>query len=147
MKTILSLIIAIAALAALMATAAQAQSSGPRTMRAHIPFAFRAGSKVLPAGEYNLTVLNPSSDRKVLQIRSRDGRASAIFATVDTAASAVRNSKLVFHRYGESYFFAEAQAVGETTTLTAVKSNAERTEAAAAARRGSKSVVALVSAF
>ena len=44
-----------------MATAAQAQSSGPRTMRAHIPFAFRAGSKVLPAGDYNITVENSTA--------------------------------------------------------------------------------------
>jgi hypothetical protein len=82
-----------------------------------------------------------------LQIRTLDGRASAIVQTFGATVKTIRDSKLVFHRYGDSYFFAEAQAVGESTTLTAMKSNAERIEAAAAARRGSKSVVALVSAF
>ena len=147
MKKVLSLTIAITALAALMATTAKAQTSAPRTMRARIPFAFHAGSKVLPAGEYSITVLNPESDRQALQIRTLDGRASAIVQTFAATVKAIRDSKLVFHRYGDNYFFAEAQAVGESTTLTAVKSNAERIEAAAAARRGSKSVVALVSAF
>jgi hypothetical protein len=147
MKKILSLTIAIMVFGALMATAAQAQSSGPRTMRARIPFAFHVGSKELPAGEYNITVLNPSSDHAVLQIRSLDGRTSAIVNTFDAAAKVIQNSKLAFHRYGQTYFFAEAQAVGESTTLTAMKSNAERIEAAAAARRGSKSVVAVVSAY
>jgi hypothetical protein len=133
--------------AALIATTAHAQTSGSRSMRARIPFAFHVGNKELPAGKYNITVLNPNSDHKVLQIRSLDGRASAIIQTFDTSANAAASSRLVFHRYGATYFFAQARVVGESTTLTAVKSNAERTEAAAAARPASKAIVALVSAF
>lgn len=145
MKRLLSLTIAIMAFAALTAAPTQAQTSGSQTMRARIPFAFHVGSKELPAGEYRIAVLNPNSDHKVLQIRSLDGRASAIINTFNAKAKLVENSKLAFHRYGQTYFFAAAQVVGESTTLTTIKSNAERTEAAA--RRESKPVVALVNAF
>lgn len=128
MKRQLSLAIAMMMLVALLATTAQAQGTNAQTMRARIPFAFHVGSKQLPAGEYKLTVLNPSSDQKVLQIRSIDGRVSAIVRTLGMDASATERSKLVFHRYGDSYFFARAQVAGESTTLAAVKSSAERTE-------------------
>jgi hypothetical protein len=94
-------------------------------------------------GDSRIAVVNPSSDQTVLQIRSLDGRASAMIRTLTTAAHAPEKSRLAFHRYGESYFFAQLQVVGESTTLTAVKSNAERVEAQAA----SKPVVAFVNTF
>jgi hypothetical protein len=143
MKKILSLTIAIMAFAAVTAVVAQAQTATPKTTRAHIPFAFHVANKELPAGEYRIAVVNPSSDQTVLQIRSLDGRASAMIRTLTTAAHAPEKSRLAFHRYGESYFFAQLQVVGESTTLTAVKSNAERVEAQAA----SKPVVAFVNTF
>lgn len=146
MKRLVTLTIAMMALATVMATATEAQTAGSQTMRARVPFSFHVGSKVLPAGEYNITVLNPNSDHKVLQIRSRDGATSAIVNTFGAKAKAAANSKLAFHRYGESYFFAAAQVVGESTALTAMKSSAERSEAAVA-RRESKPVVAIVNAF
>jgi len=135
------------AFAAVMATAAQAQTASSQMMRAHIPFAFHVGSKELPAGEYRITVLNPNSDHQVLQIRSLDGSTSAIVTTFAAKAKAIENSRLAFHRYGQTYFFAAAQVSGESTTLTTIKSSAERTEAAAARRQGGKSVVAFVNAF
>jgi hypothetical protein len=144
MKRYLSLAIAIMALVAVTASAAQAQSSSWNRMQAHIPFAFHVGNKELPAGDYSVAVLNPSSDRKVLQIRRVDGLGTAIIQTLDRRAHGVDEPRLVFRRYGAAYFFAEAQVVGEPTTLTAVKSHAERAEAAAAMRPATKSVVALV---
>ena len=142
MKKYLSLTIAMTAF--LLAGAAQAQTSGSNSIRADIPFAFHVGNKELPAGEYNVTVLDPQSDRKVLQIRSSDGRAAAIVNTVAADVRATANSRLVFHRYGASHFFSEAQVGGETTALTAVKSRAEKTQALAAARQGSKSIIAVI---
>ena len=147
MKRFLSLTIAIMAFAAVMATASQAQTAGSQTMRARIPFAFHVASKELPAGEYRITVLNPNSDHQVLQIRSLDGATSAIVTTFAAKAKVVEHSKLAFHRYGPSYYFAAAQVAGELTALTTIKSNAERTAAAAAARQGGKSVIAFVNTF
>ena len=147
MKKFLSLTIAIVALTGALGTAAQAQTAGSRTMRARIPFAFHVASKELPAGEYAVTVLNPSSDHNALQIRSLDGRSSAIIQTFAKAANASENSKLMFRRYGQSYFFAEARVVGESTALRALKSKAERIEAETASRPGSKPAVAVVTAY
>jgi hypothetical protein len=113
-------------------------------MRAHIPFAFNVGSKELPAGEYNITVLNPSSDQKVLQIRSTDGSVSAIVSTVGTKSKSPEQSKVVFHRYGDTYFFAQAQVSGESTALAAFKSKAERIEARTIASRGGSTTVTIV---
>lgn len=136
MKKYLLFTIAITMFMAVLATAAQAQSNGSPLMHARIPFAFHVGGTELPAGEYNISVLNPSSDRKVLQIRSTDGRVSAMVNTVDLNGKAAESSKVVFHRYGETYFFAQAQVGGESTSLSAVKSSAERNEARTIAKLG-----------
>jgi hypothetical protein len=144
MKTYLSLAIAIMTFVAVFATTAQSQATSSQFMRAHIPFAFHVGSTELPAGEYTITVLNPSSDRKVLRIRSADGRVSAITNTLGLKANAPEQTKLVFHRYGGSYFFAQAQVAGESIKLAALKSNAETKEERMIASRGSRATVATV---
>lgn len=146
MKTYFGLTIAIMMFVAVLATAAQAQSNGSLLMRAHIPFAFHVGNTELPAGQYNITVLNPSSDRKVLQIRSADGRVSAMVSTADLNAKSTDQSKIVFHRYGETYFFAQAQVSGESTTLVALKSSGERTEARTIAKLGRNSSTLTIAA-
>src|SRR5690242_838132 len=131
-------------LVAVAATAARSQSPAPRLMRAHIPFAFNVGNKQLPAGEYNLTVLNPSSDQKVLQIRSADGRYTAIVSTLVAKSKSPEKSKLAFHRYNDTYYFAQAQVSGELTALAAVKSHAERVEERTIASNGGRTTVTIV---
>jgi hypothetical protein len=127
---------------AVVAVTAEAQVSGTQRMRARIPFAFNVGDKNLPAGEYTIAVLNPASDRKVLQIRSTDGRESAIIQTNERNINTPEQAKLVFNRYGDRYFFAQAQMGGDSVTLAAVKSNAERnTEQAVASNPCKKTVV------
>ena len=146
MKRYFGFTIAIMMFVAVLATAAQAQSNGSPLMHARIPFAFHVGSRELPAGEYNISVLNPSSDRKVLQVRSTDGRVSAMVNTVDQNAKAAEQSKVVFRRYGETYFFAQAQVSGESTSLSALKSSAERTEARMIAKLGRNSSTLTIAA-
>ena len=133
MKRYLSLTIVIMMF---VAVTAEAQMFGTQRMRAQIPFAFNVGDKSLPAGEYTIAVLNPASARKVLQIRSTDGRLSAIIQTNERNGNAPEEAKLVFNRYGDRYFFAQAQMSGDSTTLAAVKSNAERNTEQAAAGSG-----------
>jgi hypothetical protein len=144
MKKYLSLTIAIMMFVAVAAIAAEAQVSGTQRLRARIPFAFNVGAKSLPAGEYTITVLNPASDRKVLQIRSSDGRVSAIIQTNELNVNAPEQPKLVFNRYGDHYFFAQAQMAGDSITLAALKSNAERNAEHAIASTGRKAKVAIV---
>ena len=137
-------LIAIIILAGVFTVSAEAQTAGSQKVVANIPFAFNVGNTSLPAGKYTITVLNPSSDRKVLQVRSSNGRSTAITQTTNVIGDASDDSKLVFHRYGDRYFFAQAQMAGETTGLAAPKSRAERAQKNAAAIAGTKTVVVII---
>jgi hypothetical protein len=122
-------------LVTLCAGAAQAQTSSPQRVVAQIPFAFKVGKTSLPAGKYTISVLNPSSDHTVLQIRSMDGRASAMVMTNTVNSSPADNAKLVFERYDDRYFFTQAQMAGESTSFAALHSKAERKQIAAAGKK------------
>jgi len=138
------LTIAIIVVCGFFALNAQAQTSAPQKIRANVPFSFNVGDKTLPAGDYTVAVVNPASDRKVLQIRSADGHASAIIQTTITRADHAVETKLVFRRYGQQYFFAQAQMAGEPTSLAASRSRAERTTRRMLARTGESTVVTVV---
>ena len=141
MKTPLSLL-AIFIVCGAFVISGNAQTSASQTIRARIPFTFSMGGKSMPPGLYTISILNPSSDRKVLQIRSENGRVSAITQTLRVKGTLADNAKLVFHRYGDSYFFAQAQLAGESTSLAATKSRAERATERAVQRRASTTEVA-----
>jgi hypothetical protein len=108
-----------------MAVAAQAQSSGTQWI-ANIPFEFSAGDKTLPAGEYTVRQTNPHSDVAALQIRRRDGSVSAMVLAVSVIGREPESPKLIFRRYGNQYFFAQAWVDGDNTGLHAPKSRVER---------------------
>ncbi len=127
MKRYFTLTIAILMFMAVATITADAQVSGSK-LSASIPFAFNVGNKTLPPGEYTVRVVNPSSDWRVLQIRSKDGRVSAVIQTIGATANNAGDAKLVFHRYGDTYFFAQAQMAGDATMLAAVKTNAQRSK-------------------
>jgi len=141
MKRHFHTLILIVVLVTLCASAAEAQTNNPQRVVAQIPFAFNVGKTNLPAGKYTISVLNPSSDRTVLQIRSVDGRASAIILTNDVNHSPADNAKLVFERYDDRYFFTEAQMAGETTSYAAIGSKAEHKHLIATAKK--KTVVVI----
>ena len=144
MKKYLTLTIAMMMVLAVATITADAQVFGSKQMSARIPFAFNVGNKTLPAGEYTVKVLNPNSDRYVLQVRSADGKLSALIQTNGAKANNPNNAKLVFHRYGDTYFFSQAQMAGDSTSLAAVKTSAERNKAHEIARNGSKATVEII---
>jgi len=111
---------------------AVAQTNAPQRVVAQIPFAFNAGRTSLPAGKYEITVVNPSSDRTVLQIRSIDGQSSAMILTNTVNANPADDPKLVFERYDDRYFFTLAQIAGESVSFAALHSKAERKQMVAA---------------
>jgi hypothetical protein len=133
--------VAIIIFAGVLTVGAQAQTANAQRVLANIPFTFSVGKTTLPAGKYTITVLNPTSDRKVLQLRSADGRASAIILTTGVQGKPSDDAKLVFDRYGDRYFFAQAQMAGDATSLAAVKSNAERSARHAVAASKSRIVI------
>jgi hypothetical protein len=135
--------IAIMMLAGVLVVGAQAQTSSAQKMVASIPFTFSVGKATLPAGKYTIAVLNPSSDRKILQIRSLDGHSSAMTLTTTGSVHASENAKLVFERDGNRFVFAQAQLAGDTTSLAAVR-HKEARDKNAMAKSNKKSVVVIV---
>ena len=89
-------------------SSAKAQTQPGLQLKASIPFAFSVGSQTMPAGEYTVRCTNPSSDKKVLQLRSSHGHESALVITSSVIGKGQDDSKLVFNRYGDQYFFAQA---------------------------------------
>jgi hypothetical protein len=144
MKRYPTITIAIMMFMAVATITAEAQVFGSKQVRARIPFAFNVGKTSLPAGEYTITVLNPSSDRKVLQIRSKDRKLSALVHITDLASNNAEDAKLIFNRYGDTYFFAQAQLAGDSTTWTAIKTSAERDKEHAIAANARRVTVAIL---
>jgi len=140
MKKYFNIPLMIMMLAGVLAVSAQAQTNSSQRVIASIPFAFNVGKTTLPAGKYTITVLNPTSDRKTLQIRSLNGRASAIVLTTTSSGRASDNAKLVFERYGDQYVFAQAQM--DETTLAALRTKERGDKQVAKARKKSIVVIA-----
>lgn len=143
MKRHLNTLVAILILVGALTVSAQAQTAGAQKVVANIPFAFNAGNTNLPAGKYTITVLNPTSDRKILQIRSTKGSSATVLTTAESG-NISDDAKLVFQRYGDRYFFAQVQMAGDSTSFAAVKSNTERAEKLALAGKRKQSVIVIV---
>ena len=128
-------------LAGVLATSAQAQSGSSRRIVASIPFTFNVGKTSLPAGKYTITVLNPSSDRRILQLRSTNGRSSAMIMTTGVIGDVSENSKLVFEHDGDRYYFAQAQMAGDSTSLAAVRAKTAKPRMDTVAKKKSRVVI------
>jgi len=123
---------------------AKAQTNGNTELIANIPFEFSVGNKTLPAGEYAVRCTNPASDMKVLQLRSSDGRASVMVRTNSVIGKTQGDAKLVFNRYGDHYFFAQAWLPADNIGMQASKSRNEKQIARElAANKLSREVVAI----
>ena len=87
-----------------LATVSEAQSLN---LRVTIPFEFRAGKQVMPAGEYTLQDHGPW-----LILRQQDtGRSSGFLISNGVVRSNEnRSASVTFHRYGEIYFLSAVWA-------------------------------------
>ncbi len=76
-------------------------------LRANIPFEFSVGGKTLPAGEYSIQSRN--TDGSILAISNPDSTTAAmVLASRGSDWGKERGqAKLIFHRYGSSYFLSE----------------------------------------
>jgi hypothetical protein len=106
---------------------ANAQTSGAHQITANIPFAFNVGEKSFPAGEYTVVCTNTASDRKVLQLRGKDG--SILVQTNSVIGQTNEEAKLVFNRYGDRYYFSQAWLVADNTGMQVSRSRSEKATA------------------
>jgi hypothetical protein len=103
MKTLKTIVLTLVAMALLAPLGAYAQNRA----EANIPFDFTVQGVTLPAGHYDLQRVSIGSD--VIQIQNLD-TGKEIMAFCPGAMSSYRGKdkgELVFHRYGEEYFFSE----------------------------------------
>ena len=128
-------------LAGALASSVQAQSGSSQRIVASIPFTFNVGKTSLPAGRYTITVLNPTSDRRILQVRSTNGRSSAMIVTSGVIGAVSENSKLVFEHDGDRYYFAQAQMAGDSTSLAAVRTKTAKPRMDTVAKKKSLVVI------
>jgi hypothetical protein len=82
---------------------AQAQSIH---LKANIPFAFRAGEKLMLAGEYDVQTLG---NGVAVRILGPDADRSVMFTTVGISRriGGDKDAKLIFNKYGEDYVLSE----------------------------------------
>ena len=109
----------------LMLTAVTVSAQSER-IRVTSPFSFVAGQKALPAGEYTVEPNRKDSDN-VWLVQSRDGHATALFATMPVRAGETQGEcKLVFNKYGDQYFLSQIWEAGESAGRALIKSKGER---------------------
>jgi hypothetical protein len=108
MKNLRSFFLAFAAL--FMATAAHAQQ---QYVKANVPFDFVVGNRAYPAGEYYVKAIGEGS--AVLLIDNRQEAKTGMVLSITCAQlSPSDNTKLVFHRVGNSYFLSQMWTAGNT---------------------------------
>ena len=117
---------ALGVIAVLTIAAAQAQSE---TLSVTVPFDYSAGGKVLPAGEYKVQT---GIANGVILLRNLDQGATAMmFGNPVESNKPSQEAKLVFHRYGDSYFLSEIWASpGTARSISLRPSRAEREQIA-----------------
>jgi len=117
----------------LISAAVSANGQSSRNQVANIPFEFTIGSHTMPAGRYDVSQMTSGGD--AVRIRSKNSSQSVIrLSNAIVKPTRTLEGKLVFHRYGNSYFLAEVWSAGYSTGRALRESNAEeaaRTELSA----------------
>jgi hypothetical protein len=111
----------------LLPSLAHAQVSA--SLQGNIPFQFQVGETVLPAGEYVVSQI--ANSQAGLILRGSDRKTGAIlFNAPATLGNSVnkpaQNAKMVFHRYGDSYFLRQVWQGGGQNGNELSLSKAER---------------------
>ncbi len=122
------------ALFALLAASGYGQTT---TLRPSIPFDFHACGIRVAAGQYEITKLSD-----VWRIRSAEGKAVCLFLMRNPvqALDPAPTSKLVFNRYGNTYFLSQVHIGGDNLSWELKPSREERELSIVARSLGKASV-------
>ena len=99
-----------------------AQNSSEHVV-ATVPFDFRTGSEVMPAGKYDIRTL---SDHVLLLRGVTQNRSQILMAIGSTTMKPTDKGRLVFHRYGNKYFLHQIWSPSATNGFELPKSHAEK---------------------
>ncbi len=107
MKTLKTFVMTMTAAALLGSTGLYAQEVAV----ANIPFAFTVLDKTVPAGKYVIQNAVTTSKSGIVKFRNVDtGHSVAVLAPSNAASYTTKDkvaAKVIFHRYGDRYFFSE----------------------------------------
>jgi hypothetical protein len=111
----------IAVCGALLAVASATMGqTKPGDMVVDVPFVFNVAGQALPAGHYIVAAINDD-------IRIFNSQTSGLYVPTHAATrTAGDGSKLVFHRYGDTYFLSTVWVSGNTSGRELFRSRAER---------------------
>lgn len=105
----------------LVSAVATANAQESKTQVATIPFEFTIGNTTLPAGDYNVTRMMNGGET----IAVRGPESAVRLTSLIVKSQPAKNSKLVFHRYGNTYFLSEVWTAGSANGRKLIKSKAE----------------------
>ena len=97
---------------------------------ADIPFPFIAGGQTLPAGHY---IVSPLSE--TIGIHDLKNQGTFVPTHSEQRSASDNSCKIVFHRYGDTFFFSEVWVRGNMRGRAVFPSNAEHEMAARGAAR------------
>ncbi len=117
-------------------------AAGPAepAIRANVPFAFHVGNELMPAGQYQVSHIN---SRDMLLIRSVEDKQVIVMHSVPSGKYANDTAKLVFHRYGDTYFLRQVW-IPNFSANELFQSKAEKEYASRWSRPEPTAVVAVV---
>jgi hypothetical protein len=130
------------ALMAVVPTFAQDQER----VEANIPFAFNVGSKVLPAGNYEVRAVFAKS----LVIQNEATKQAAMALTMSAPPKPISGAEeavIAFHKYNDRYFLSEIRTSDNTHTLSASKLEREAAREASETADNTPSGDVYVAAF
>lgn len=123
------------AVLALVAAVSTARAQSPVNISVDVPFDFYVGDRLMSAGRYTVKRVARDTNR-VLVVAGQDEGDRVTAMTAPVTRREVRQSQLVFHRYGEQYFLRGTWTVGDTEGCAFAESKQER-----AARRMRRQLV------
>jgi len=108
----------------MLLSVAPAHAQSTNQVAVTVPFDFSVNGKAMPAGDYTIEAVQIAGSQAVRLI-DRKGQVVATVATRAVQGRFQRESRLVFHRYGDQSFLAEIWTLGEKTGHRLSPSRAE----------------------
>lgn len=111
-------------LALAAASAAVANGQSKASLVAHVPFEFVVADKILGAGEYRVAAIDRLGE--TIAITNSQGDSAIRLTSSSQRKDREKAAKLVFHRYGSTYFLSQVWMAGEATGRELPKGKQER---------------------
>lgn len=107
------------------ASAAIANGQSQKRLLAQVPFDFNLGDQAVPAGQYDVII--PGNTGGALWVLNHNGEPQRMIIGRSAERRGDKTiAKLVFHRYGSTYFLAQAWMSGDSAGCEVAKTKQER---------------------